>query len=517
MASPSLHFVACNYPALGHTRPQLGLITRLIQNHSDLLITIFVYSPYVPSTRKELQALLPNLSRVRLIGVGPFSDNAGRGFESLFPAYVSLQELIPASYKEIVAGGSLTCTATGNVFDYASVPIPTIILSDLATPFAGQGIKAITPDVKLLVSWMGTTSFFIHRFGPDELGGYGSLEEKATAALVKDNLDEKSFMEVAFKFESNFKGNPLINAEDLAMFDYEIFPQDVDNASYTPVYINAAKQTNGWADGVAICSTGDFEPKARQVLQDWYEGTHGKRAFFVGPYTAPRDLSKSLDFNGDASMLLPFLESHPKQSVWLISFGTLFYPSRHPSQIETVLRTLLKTGTPFIMSVAASMYTPLPDDILREAKDRGLGLFADFLPQTAVLAHPSTGVFVSHAGVNSMFESIEANVLNVFWPMTCDQPIHAAHMTLKLDASYELIQVRTGTGAQPPKRGDIVEGTDEAIAQEIAGIVEDLKGPVGERKRRNLAAVRSQLLADLAKGGDADAEVQKLINFGTPV
>ncbi|KAG8909790.1 hypothetical protein FRC01_006722 [Tulasnella sp. 417] len=459
MASPSLHFVVCNYPALGHTRPQLGLVTRLIQNHSDLLITIFVYSPYVPSTRKELQSLLPDLSRVRLIGVGPFSDNAGRGFESLFPAYVSLQELIPAAYKEIVAGGSLTCTATGNVFNYSSVPIPTIVLSDLATPFSGQGIKAITPSVKLLVSWMGTTSFFIHRFGSEDLGGYGSLEEKATAALVKDGLDEKSLMEVAFKFESDFKGNPLINAEDLAMFDYEIFPQDVDNASYTP----------------------------------------------------------SLDFNGDASKLLPFLDSHPKQSVWLISFGTLFYPSRHPNQIETVIRTLLKTGTPFIMSLAASMYTPLPDDILREAKDRGLGLFADFLPQAAVLAHPSTGVFVSHAGVNSMFESIEANVLNVFWPMTCDQPIHAAHMTLKLDASFELTQVRTGTGAQPPKRGGIVEGTDEAIAQEIAGIVEDLKGPVGERKRRNLVAVRSKLLADLAKGGDADAEVQKLINFGTPV
>lgn len=128
MASPSLHFVACNYPALGHTRPQLGLITRLIQNHPDLLITVFVYSPYVPSTRRELETLLPDLSRVWLVGVGPFSDNAGRGFESLFPAYVALQEVIPVSYKEIVARGSLTCSATGKVFDFSSVPIPTVVL-----------------------------------------------------------------------------------------------------------------------------------------------------------------------------------------------------------------------------------------------------------------------------------------------------------------------------------------------------------------------------------------------------
>lgn len=193
------------------------------------------------------------------------------------------------------------------------------------------------------------------------------------------------------------------------------------------------RQTNGWADGVAICSTGNFEPRARQVLQDWYEGQHGKKAFFVGPYTVSQTLSKAVDSGEDASNLVQFLDSHPKQSVWLIAFGTLFYPSRHPNQIETVLRTLLKTGTPFVMSLAASMYTPLPDDIMKEAKERNLGFFADFLPQAAILAHPSTGVFISHAGVNSMFESIEANVLNVFWPMTCDQPFHAAHMTLKVE------------------------------------------------------------------------------------
>ncbi|KAG9013507.1 hypothetical protein FRB90_005931 [Tulasnella sp. 427] len=272
MSTPSLRFVACNYPALGHTRPQLGLITRLTQNHDDLLITILVYSPYVSSTRKELETLLTDLSRVRMIGVGPFSDNAGRGFNSLFLAYVALQELIPAAYKEIVERGSVTCTATGSIFDYALVPIPTIVLSDLATPFAGQGIKAITPDVKLLVSWMGTSSFFINRFGPDELGGYGSLEAKARVVLNRDGLGEDSLMAEAFKVESNFQGRVLPNTEGLPMFDYEIFPQDLDNGSYTPVYINAARQTNGWAGGVAICSTGNFEPQARQALQNWYEG-----------------------------------------------------------------------------------------------------------------------------------------------------------------------------------------------------------------------------------------------------
>ncbi|KAG9049176.1 hypothetical protein FS837_010995 [Tulasnella sp. UAMH 9824] len=157
------------------------------------------------------------------------------------------------------------------------------------------------------------------------------------------------------------------------------------------------------------------------------------------------------------------------------------------------------------MSCAASSYTPISEDIVDEATERGLGLFDDFVPQSAILAHPITGAFISHGGVNSTFESIEANVLAIFWPITGDQHLNAAHMTLN-DRDW----------CSPPKRRGVVYGTDEALASEIEHILSDLKGPVGDRKRKNLTAVRAQLLQDHAEGGDADLEVRRLLDFGAP-
>lgn len=430
-------------------------------------------------------------------------------------AFKVLQEIIPEAYKELVSRRALNCSVTGTSFDYSDIPLPTVVLSDMVTPFAGQAIKAFTPEVKLIVSWMSTSSYFVQRFGPDELGGFGSLEDRARMVLQGDS-DIGKFMRVAASIETEFKGRPLVNPENLEMFDYEIYPQDIDNGSHLLAYLNAAKQVNKWADGAAICSTRNFEPIVQEVLRNWYEHQADKKVFFVGPYTSLVLHPKEPSINDETNKFISFLESQPKQSVWLISFGTLFYPSRHPNHVETVLRTLLKTNTPFIMSRAASSCTPISEEIVNEASERGLGLVDDFVPQSAILAHPSTGAFISHEAVNSTFESIEANVLAIFWPITGDQHLNAAHMTLKHDCSFELIQVRTGTGAQPPKRGGVVHGTDEAVASEFEHILSDLKGPVGDRKRKNLAAVRAQLLQDLEEGGDADREVRELLNFGAP-
>ncbi|KAG8905658.1 hypothetical protein FRC00_013124 [Tulasnella sp. 408] len=374
-------------------------------------------------------------------------------------AFGVLQEIIPEAYKELVSRRKLTCSVTGTSFDYSDIPLPTAVLSDMVTPFAGQAIKAFTPEVKFIVSWMSTSSYFVQRFGPDELGGFGSLENRARMVLQGD-ADIGKLMEVAVSMETDFKGQPLVNPENLEMFDYEIYPQDIDNGSHLLAYLNAAKQVNTWADGAAICGTRNFEPRAQEVLKGWYERQAGRKVFFVGPYISLASHPKEPGINSEMNKFISFLDSQPNQS-----------------------------------------------EIVNEATKRGLGIFDDFVPQSAILAHPSTGAFISHGGVNSTFESIEANVLAIFWPITGDQHLNAAQMTLK---------VRTGTGARPPKRGGVVHGTDEALASEIENILLDLKGPVGDRKRKNLAAVRAQLLQDLEEGGDADLEVRKLLDFGAP-
>lgn len=242
--SNKLHFVALNYPALGHTRPMLGLISRLLRNNPQLTFTVIVYAPYVPFMKKELAAILGDnaavVKQARFVGVGPLAE-ADFGFVSLFSAYASLPELVPAAYKTIVEEHSVTCAATGQVYDFTDLPPPSVILSDTCTPFAAQAVKAITPGVKVVVSWMATTNFFIYRLGPDSLGGFGSLEEKARVVMDEERFQGKTVHEVAAALETSFTGKPQPNAEGIEMYDYEMFPQDLDNSGYTAVWTNSAQ------------------------------------------------------------------------------------------------------------------------------------------------------------------------------------------------------------------------------------------------------------------------------------
>jgi len=77
------------------------------------------------------------------------------------------------------------------------------------------------------------------------------------------------------------------------------------------------------------------------------------------------------------------------------------------------------------------------------------------------------------------------------------------------------MQVRTGPGAQTPFRGGKIEGTDEAIAQEIKGVLEQLKGEVGERKRSNALDVRKMFVDAAKPGGGSWNGLRELVNFGS--
>lgn len=193
--------------------------------------------------------------------------------------------------------------------------------------------------------------------------------------------------------------------------------------------------TEPYIDGIVIASTETFEPKtAELVVHQWYEGELGKKAFMVGPgaahlFKAPPTAVIDPKFKP----VFDFLDAQPARSVWLISFGTLYYPFLHPDHVITMLETLMKNKTPFILSRAAALsaLAPLPVGFEASVKESGLGMIVDFLPQQEALRHPSVSAFVTHGGVNSAFEVVvcgDANVMPIFWPMSIDQPINSMSM-----------------------------------------------------------------------------------------
>ena len=63
-------------------------------------------------------------------------------------------------------------------------------------------------------------------------------------------------------------------------------------------------------------------------------------------------------------------------------------------------------------------------------------------------------------------------------------------------------------------RGGKIYGTPEAVAEEFKGVLKDLKGPVGERKLKNLLVIREQFREAMKKGGEVDTDLAAVLKLG---
>ncbi|KAG5047087.1 hypothetical protein JHK86_016493 [Glycine max] len=98
------------------------------------------------------------------------------------------------------------------------------------------------------------------------------------------------------------------------------------------------------------------------------------------------------------------------KSVAYVCFGTLVAPPPH--ELVTVAEALEESGFPFLWSLMEGLMDLLPNGFLERTKMRGK--VVSWAPQSQVLAHDSSGVFVSNCGANSVTESVCGGV-----PMIC--------------------------------------------------------------------------------------------------
>lgn len=141
--------------------------------------------------------------------------------------------------------------------------------------------------------------------------------------------------------------------------------------------------------------------------------------------------AKTVDTLERCEDLRGFLQDKAPKSVWLISFGTFFYPFLHPSHITALIETLLETQTPFVFVQASVMSTlaPLSPEFREKIVSSGLAHVAEWVPQQELLQHPALGAFVTHGGANSTLEAVAAGVVPIFWPFSTDQPFYATYLS----------------------------------------------------------------------------------------
>ncbi|XP_015167610.1 zeatin O-xylosyltransferase-like [Solanum tuberosum] len=157
-----------------------------------------------------------------------------------------------------------------------------------------------------------------------------------------------------------------------------------------------------------------------------------KKQWAIGPI-----LPTKLDYiSNRENICLEWLNKQPPRSVLYVSFGTV--TSFSDRQIKELAMRLEQSKQRFIWVLrdanrgdifkGEDRKVELPEGI--EERVEGVGLVVrEWTPQPEILAHSSTGGYMSHCDWNSCLESITMGVPIAAWPMHTDQPINGFLVT----------------------------------------------------------------------------------------
>ncbi|KAG0601345.1 hypothetical protein M758_11G103200 [Ceratodon purpureus] len=173
---------------------------------------------------------------------------------------------------------------------------------------------------------------------------------------------------------------------------------------------------------------------------------------------------------------LSWLDARSSDSVLFVSFGSI--ASMSLEQMQEFACGLEMSGHAFLWVVRSDLIEDMCKDkeferifseFVARTKDRAL--LVPWVPQIAVLSHPSVAAFLTHCGWNSVTESISGGVPMLAWPRIADQNTNCHYIThvWKIGLRFES-QVRDGNAvvakeevAHKVKRIMAVEGSDMEV------------------------------------------------------
>ncbi|KAK7256469.1 hypothetical protein RIF29_29919 [Crotalaria pallida] len=204
---------------------------------------------------------------------------------------------------------------------------------------------------------------------------------------------------------------------------------------------------------------------------------------------------------------LTWLDKQQPKSVIYVSFGSGGTLSQ--DQLNELAFGLELSNQKFLWvvrapsSIASAAYLDariedplqfLPNGFLERTKESGL-VVPSWAPQLQVLAHPSTGGFLSHCGWNSVLESVVQGVPVLAWPLFAEQGTNATILTDGLKVALR------------PKanKGGLVE------REEIANVVRGLmKGEEGKELRKRMEQLKSASANAIKEDGSSTKALSEL-------
>ncbi|TKY61277.1 Hydroquinone glucosyltransferase [Spatholobus suberectus] len=446
-------------PGMGHLIPMIEFAKRVIRYH-NLSVTFVIPTDGPPSKTQTtvLQALPESISHTFLPPVTLSDLPPGSKIETLI-SHTVLRSL--PSLRQAFHSLSATHTLAAVVVDLFATDAFDVAAEFNASPYVFYPSTATTLSLFLHLPHLDKETHCEYRDLPEPVKIPGCIPVPG-----KDLLD------------------PV---------------QDRTNDAYKWVLHHGKRYRE--AEGIIENSFLELEPGAVKELQ---QEEPGKPPFYaVGPLVR---MEKS---GPTGSECLRWLDQQPRGSVLFVSFGS--GGTLSTAQINELAlgletseqRFLWVVKSPNDKAANASYFSAeshadplhfLPQGFVERTKGRGL-LVPSWAPQPQVLAHPSTGGFLTHCGWNSILESVVNGVPLVAWPLFAEQKMNAFMLTHDVK-----VALRPNVG-----ENGLVE------RQEIATLVKCLmEGEEGKKLRYRMNDLKEAAAKALGENGSSTNHISNL-------
>ncbi|KAK1386607.1 Glycosyltransferase [Heracleum sosnowskyi] len=229
------------------------------------------------------------------------------------------------------------------------------------------------------------------------------------------------------------------------------------------------------------------------------------RQWAIGPLNAVQICNTANKQHKDKC--LEWLDNQAPDSVILVSFGTTTCLT--DEQIHALAIGLESSRQKFIWVLRDAdkgdifmgdvRVCELPEGYEDRIESSGQGkILRDWAPQVEILAHASTGGFMSHCGWNSCMESITMGVPLATWPMHSDQPLNALLVTQVLKIGVVVMDWAC--------RDELVESL--AIEKSVRMLMDSREG---KEIRKRAADLGAAVKRSVGEGGDSRREFDDFI------
>ncbi|KAL2524579.1 UDP-glycosyltransferase 72B3 [Abeliophyllum distichum] len=230
------------------------------------------------------------------------------------------------------------------------------------------------------------------------------------------------------------------------------------------------------------------------------DAAENRKLWAIGPMLP----SKSFSANSQHKCL-EWLDKQARNSVIYVSFGTT--TSMLDEEIKELAMGLEQSKQKFIWVLRDADKCNVFDGEVRRAelpdgfveRVEGLGMVVrDWAPQPEILAHPSTGGFMSHCGWNSCLESITMGVPIAAWPMHSDQPRNSVLIT-------EILKTGLFVREWGQRGGLVKASTIENVVKRL------LASEEGNKIRKQAEELAAAVRLSTEEGGASKAELDSFI------